>query len=210
MGDTEKQDVKITVNATKLLGLFFALILLCGISLGVGYTLGRKSVKPATPVAAPSPAAAAATNKPGAGTAPATAPSAPESSAAAASQTTPATPAPAQQASNAGGLTFYQAVQQKGAHPQLTLPPPAPAQPAAEPQNRLGSGYTVQIAAVSNQDEAHRLRDRLMAEQYPVVITQPGDKLFHVQVGPYPEIHEAELIRARLVSAGWSSAFLKR
>ena len=107
-------------------------------------------------------------------------------------------------------LTFYQSVQQKDEHPQLTPPEPAPAastQPA-EPRSTLGAGYLVQIAAVRNQDDAKLLSDALHKQQYPVIVTQPGDKLFHVQVGPYADIKEAEAIRARLVVAGYN-AFLK-
>jgi pyruvate/2-oxoglutarate dehydrogenase complex dihydrolipoamide acyltransferase (E2) component len=215
--EEERQDIEVTVSTPKLLGIFLAVVLLCGLSLGVGYTLGRNSAKPAaTATASPAAPAPNPANKPGAGT---TAPAAAPATAPAPTAATPAAPAPssatatpadASGSSSANGLTFYQAVQQKGTHAQLALPQAAPAKPAAEPQKTLGAGYTVQIAAVSNQEEARRLRERLMAEQYPVVVTQPGDKLFHVLVGPYPEIHEAELIRARLVSAGWDKAFLKR
>jgi cell division septation protein DedD len=110
----------------------------------------------------------------------------------------------------------FDQLKNKDAHPALTLPPAQPpaqasAQSAASSQRAtLGAGYSVQIAAVSNPDEARHLRDQLVGQQYPVMITQPGDKLYHVLVGPYPEIKEAELMRARLVSAGWSTAFLKR
>ncbi len=58
----------------------------------------------------------------------------------------------------------------------------------------------MQIAAVRNQDDAKLLSDALQKQQYPVIIAQPGDKLFHVQVGPYADIKEAEAIRSRLVS----------
>jgi cell division septation protein DedD len=67
----------------------------------------------------------------------------------------------------------------------------------------------VQIAAVRNQDDAKLLSDTLQKQQYPVIITQPGDKLFHVQVGPYADVKEAEAIRGRLIGAGYN-AFLKR
>ena len=67
----------------------------------------------------------------------------------------------------------------------------------------------MQIAAVRNQDDAKLFSDTLQKQQYPVIITQPGDKLFHVQVGPYADVKEAEAIRARLIGAGYN-AFLKR
>jgi cell division septation protein DedD len=73
----------------------------------------------------------------------------------------------------------------------------------------LGSGYLVQIAAVRNQADAKLLSDALQKQHYPVLIAEPGDKLFHVQVGPYADVKEAEAIRSRLVSSGYN-AFLKR
>jgi len=213
MAGIERNDTEITLSIAKLLGLFFGLVVLCGISLGVGYTLGRNSAKQAIAAeAAPaiSPAAVntapSGANKPGA------------------SQMTPAkTPdcPTGESCSQQGGaatnttstsdLTFYQSVQKKDEHPQLTQATPvAPAAaPVAETRNTLGTGYLVQIAAVRNQDDAKLLSDALRKLQYPVIITEPGDKLFHVQVGPYADIKEAETIRGRLVSAGYN-AFLKR
>ncbi len=208
--DVEENDTEITLGIGKLLALFFGLVILCGISLGVGYTLGRNSAKQAI--------AAAETI---ASTAPAaTAPSAAKPGASQVS--TPKTPdcanpvagdnCPTQQANgpNTSDLTFYQSVQQKETHPQLTqATTPSPAAHPVEARNTLGTGYLVQIAAVRNQDDAKLLSDALQKQQFPVIIAQPGDKLFHVQVGPYADIKDAEAIRARLVSAGYN-AFLKR
>jgi cell division septation protein DedD len=203
MADTGDNDTEITLGMSKLLVLFFGLVILCGISLGVGYSLGRNSTRQAAAAAAlsvapasPSPSTA---NKPGAS-----------------QVTSPKTPdctgdgCPPQAASATTPLTFYQTVQQKDEHPQLTSPEPAPT-PATQPadaRSTLGAGYLVQIAAVRYQDDAKLLSDALHKQQYPVIVTQPGDKLFHVQVGPYADVKEAELIRARLVGAGYN-AFLK-
>jgi DedD protein len=116
---------------------------------------------------------------------------------------------------NPSDLTFFQAVQEKDAHPQLAPQPSASSAPVAAPSNSeavrssLGSGYLVQIAAVRNQEDAKLLSETLRKQQYPVVVTQPGDNLFHVQVGPYADLKEAEAIRARLTSAGYNP-FLKR
>ena len=203
----EGNDTEITLGLGKLLGLFFGLVILCGISLGVGYSLGRNSAKQAIAAAAatvptaptnPSPQTG---NKPGASQI--------------ASPKTPDCPTgdncpPPAAAPNSTDLTFYQAVQQKDTHPQLTPRETTPSNPArpSEPRNTLGTGYLVQIAAVRNQDDAKLLSDALQKQRYPVIIAQPGDKLFHVQVGPYADIKEAEAMRSRLVSAGYN-AFLK-
>lgn len=205
MTGNEGNDTEITLGMGKLLGLFFGLVILCGISLGVGYSLGRKSAMQTAAAAAavapvPAPANLSGANKPGASqvAAPKTADCKPGDNC----------PPPATSATN--DLTFYQSVQQKDAHPQLTPPEAAPAKSVpTEVRTTLGSGYLVQIAAVRNQDDAKLLSDALRKQQYPVIIAQPGDKLFHVQVGPYADIKEAEAMRSRLISAGYN-AFLKR
>jgi cell division septation protein DedD len=206
-------DTEITLGLGKLLGLFFGLVILCGISLGIGYSLGRSSARQATadPANAPSaPAvnpAASATNKPGASQV-----SPPKTPDCAPGENCSPQPAPAP---NTTDLTFYQSVQQKDAHPQLTpqtpqqAQPTAPSNPAEAHGTTLGTGYLVQIAAVRTLEDAKMLSETLRKQQFPVIIAQPGDKLFHVQVGPYADIKEAEAIRSRLVSAGYTP-FLKR
>ena len=67
----------------------------------------------------------------------------------------------------------------------------------------------MQIAAVRNPDDAKFLSGALQKQHYPVIVTQPGDKFFHVQVGPYADFKEAEMIRDRLTDAGYN-AFLKQ
>jgi cell division septation protein DedD len=215
IADVEDESTEITLGMGKLLGLFFGLIILCGISLGVGYSLGRNAAKQAAAAAASAAAAVPATpapssaNKPGASQLAAPQAPAPKTPDCAPGDNCPQQTASAQPSTT--DMTFYQSVQQKEVHPQLTKPEPAPA-PAARPvevRSTLGSGYLVQIAAVRNQDDAKLLSDALRKQQYPVIITQPGDKLFHVQVGPYADVKEAEAMRSRLVSAGYN-AFLKR
>lgn len=203
----EDNDTEITLGGGKLLVLFFVLVILCGISLGVGYWLGRGSATQAiahssgatstVPVTAPMPAA---TSKPGASQV--ATPRSPDG--------TSGDNGSNQSASaNSTDLTFYQSVQQKDVHPQLK---PAENTPAAVPRApespAPGSGYVVQIAALRHQNDAKLLSDTLLKQKYPVVIVDPGDKLFHVQVGPYADIKEAEEIRSRLISAGYN-AFLK-
>jgi DedD protein len=207
----EDEDTEITLGVGRLLGLFFGLVVLCGLALGTGYWLGRNSVKQALGAAAvPAPANQPATSGGKPGAAQAAQPKTPDC-AGEDNCPTQAAASPNATTPNPSDLTFYQAVQQKdNAHPQLTPPvAQASAPAAADARSTLGTGYLVQIAAVRNQDDAKLLNDALQKQQYPVLITQPGDKLFHVQVGPYADIKEAEAIRSRLVGAGYN-AFLKR
>ena len=231
MDDAGIADTEITLGVGQLLGLFFGLVILCGLALGTGYWLGHNSAKQALATASTAAAnpAPSANGKPGAAQpAPQTTPPASQAAQPTAADCTgadncqPQTAGAASPAANGAtpnasvpnpsDLTFYQTVQQKdNAHPQLT-PPQAAASPApqaaADAHNTLGTGYLVQIAAVRNPDDAKLLSGALQKQQYPVIVSQPGDKLYHVQVGPYADFKEADAIRSRLIGAGYN-AFLK-
>lgn len=193
-------DTEITLGTGKMLALFFGLVALCAVFFAMGFSLGRGSgVKPSAAEVAPPVVTTAGNVRPSA--VKATAP--------------------------AADMTFYKAVSDKNADSQLTAQnkdaptpaadaaatPPAtatstpPADPAVAP---LVNGYYVQVAAVSKQDDADSLVDALKKKQYPAFSanTQP-DKLFHVQVGPYADIKDAEVMRTKLVSDGYNPILKK-
>jgi DedD protein len=191
MATTTSQDTEITLGTGKMLGLFFGLVALCAVFFGMGFSLGRSSVRIASPDL---PAATPATN-------PSLRPSA--------VKTTSATP-PAD-------MTFYKAVESKdGNSPTAkdtaetaaaTAPVAAAADPAAPPS--LNS-YFLQVAAVTKAEDAEALVDALKKKQYPAFSTNaPTDKLIHVQVGPYPDIKDAELARGKLVGDGYNPILKK-
>lgn len=192
------QDTEITLGTGKLLVLFFGLVGICALFFALGYSLGRKS-EPAitTASAAVAPQTVPGTNK--------------------ASSGSPAAP-----------MTFYKAVEQKDANPELTpaadskTETPAPAAAPALAQTAPGnssdpattlptSGYLVQVAAVSKQEDADSLVDALKKKQYPAFVADPvpTDKLFRVQVGPFSEAKDAEAMRARLIADGYSPILKK-
>jgi cell division septation protein DedD len=222
--EDDRQDTEITLGVGNLLAVFFGLVILCGIALGAGYLLGRNSGKQALAAqvsqAAATQAAVNAMQSAPTGVKPAAAQAAAPKATDCASGDPNCTPQPAAAAPASNDLTFYQAVQQKDPKPQLTPPETAPSpaavasavpavnQAPAAPRASLGNGYMVQIAAVSHEDDAKLLSETLKKQQYPAIVTQPGDKLFHVQVGPYADVKEAEAMRARLVSGGYN-AFVK-
>jgi DedD protein len=196
------QDTEITLGMGKLLGIFFLLAALCAVFLGVGYTLGKNSVKG-------SPATVADASQP-AGDGP------PKPTSATSGKTTATAP------DAKPDLTFYKAVEQK--EPDSKLAPAEeeqpPAHPAADPMKpkapspelaRPGSGYVVQVAAVSKQEDAQALADVLRKKNYAVLISTnpPNDKLYHVQVGPFPDIAEAETMRTRLLGEGYNPILKK-
>ncbi len=70
----------------------------------------------------------------------------------------------------------------------------------------------VQIAAVSREDDAVALAGALRKKNYNVfVVNNPvtNDKLYHVQVGPFATLQEAEAMKAKLVGEGYNP-ILKR
>lgn len=193
------QDTEITLGTGKLLFLFFALVGICAMFFALGYSLGRKS-EPAitTASAAGSPQIVPGTTK--------------------ASSGSPAAP-----------MTFYKSVEQKDANPELTPAADAKTEPAAAAPNTAApaqtppadapdpatilpaSGYFVQVAAVSKQEDGDALVEALKKKDYPAFIATPppADKLFHVQVGPFIDIKDAEAMRARLIADGYSPILKK-
>jgi len=205
------QDTEITVGSGKILGLFFGLVIICGLFFGAGYTVGKN----AKTALAPSPDAAGGTVLPNGVAKP--------------SPVGGQVPGKSQDcpngectASNQSELTFYKAVEQKTPDAQLTPAEPAPSPavtiveqkatlPEAStkttpPQATVSStGFVVQVAAVSKQQDAEALVSALRRKQYPVnVVPSPTDKLFHVQVGPFVNQTEAEAIRTRLIGDGYN------
>ncbi len=191
------EDTEITLGTGKMLALFFGLVAICAVFFGMGFSMGRSSSKPpAGEVAAVVPAANGGAR-----------PSAVKSP----------TPAPAD-------MTFYKAVGSKDGDAQLTTTnqPPATTLPAGDkgipsdgphdsavPQP-AAAGYFVQVAAVSKQEDADALVDALKKKQYPAFsASNPIDKLFHVQVGPYADVKDAEAMRGKLVSDGYNPILKK-
>jgi DedD protein len=81
---------------------------------------------------------------------------------------------------------------------------PALAKPDAA-TGATGNEYYLQVAAVSKQEDADALIEALKKKQYSVFLPPPsGDNLYHVQIGPFPDIKEAETTRKRLVDDGYN------
>jgi DedD protein len=202
-----EQDTEITLGTAKLLSLFFGLVIVCAVFFALGYTLGRKSDVGVTIPSAAAPLQTASNNlKPG--------------------NSAPSQPAPQ--------MSFYKAVEQKDANPQLTSASPdsasstpaaqspasssaaapasssgAPAQTANPPDPLAtlpNAGYVVQVAAVTKQEDADALVDALKKKEYPafVATNSASERLFRVQVGPFAEIKDAEAMRTRLVNDGYN------
>jgi DedD protein len=193
------QDTEITLGTGKMLALFFALVALCGLFFGLGFSLGRGTVRSAV-----APESTATTGVP------------------LRSSTMKSAGASGQ---SAEGMTFYKAVEQKDAGAQAAPdkssnePPTKQAPNSAAAKGALpdpmtvnaGAGYVVQVAAVSKQDDAQALVEALKKKQYTAFTSSvsPSDKFFHVQVGPFSDIKDAEATRAKLVSDGYNPILKK-
>ncbi len=189
-----EQHEEITLGTGRLLGLFFGLVIICALFFSVGFTLGRRSAPETSTSASGTVAEAKMTssraetaNKPDADAAP---------------------------KSSTDELTFYKAVEQN--EPKAKLDPPplrvAPvsartveSKPVETRRAAIGAGYMVQVAAVRKQEDAEALVRALRRKSYPVVnAAGAGDKLYHVQVGPFADLKGAEATRAKLVGDGYN------
>ncbi len=189
----QQQDTEFTLGAGKLLGLFFLLVILCGVFFALGYTLGHSSQKTEGSLIGAEKASAA------------TQATASESN----GSVRPLTSADKPETD----MSFYKAVEQKDPEPKLDKPEATAdsnKQPTPELQASPGGAYVVQVAAVTKKEDAEALQQALIKRQYPVVVTPGGaDKLFHVQIGPFAELKDAESMKGRLANDGYNAIVKK-
>ena len=65
----------------------------------------------------------------------------------------------------------------------------------------------VQIAAVTREDDAVALAGALRKKDYNVIVVKNpavNDKFYHVQVGPFTNMKDADAMKARLVAEGYN------
>lgn len=186
---TAPQDTEITLGTGRMLALFFTFVLVCAVFFAIGFSLGRKTTLVSSRLVSEPARPSVAVVRPSASSGP-----------------TP-TPQPAD-------FSFYKSVGEKNADSSLT-PQGSSAEPTSstsEPPSPTGvstslsSGYFVQVAAVSRKEDADSLVEALKKKQYPAftATNSSADKFYHVQVGPYAELKEAEALRTRLITDGYN------
>jgi DedD protein len=201
---TAQQDTEITLGTGRMLAIFFTLVLICAFFFAIGFSLGRRTAaagiigSPSASIGAPSTIVRPSAAKNG------TAQQTPQSS--------------------SSDFSFYKAVGKKSADTGLAptqdskaqAATTTPASPTADapPKDATdagnaapsSSGYYVQVAAVSRQEDAESLVEALKKKQYPAYTANSpsSDKFYHVQVGPYADPKEAEAMRVRLISDGYN------
>lgn len=197
-------DREISLGTPTILGIFFALALLCACFFGFGYTMGRKSAQSASAATLSSgPLAVSGTSAPKP-----TAGSSSSQSAIAVPLPTATTPP---QATEIATVPLKPSNSNSAVTPADRMivgdkPPAVPTpQPAPSAQQPTGS-FVVQVAAVSSQDVADILIGSLQKKGYTVAVRhEPQDKLLHVQIGPFADKKEAQAMQARVLADGFNA-----
>jgi len=189
-----------------MLAIFFILVLVCAFFFAIGFSLGRRTALAGVVNSSGGLAGVSATTV------------RPSPAKTDASQSTP----------QSGDFSFYKSVGEKNADAAVPAqnsksqpvtaaasnpaPPAADTQESAKPASDATStssangGYYVQVAAVSRQEDAEALVEALKKKQYPAFAANntATDKFYHVQVGPYTDVKDAEAMRARLINDGYN------
>jgi len=87
----------------------------------------------------------------------------------------------------------------------------APAIGHAGPVTGPGT-IVVQIAALTREDDAVALAGALRKKDYSVIVVKNpaiNDRFYHVQVGPFSNMKDAEAMKARLVAEGYNPILKK-
>ncbi|WP_353066326.1 SPOR domain-containing protein [Tunturibacter psychrotolerans] len=208
--DSRGQDREISLGTTTILGIFFALALLCAVFFGFGYSLGKRSTPPVVSAAElPAASSESSAPKPAPGSpathAASTLPATPADDAASTTIVTDAPTTSSEATQPAPALTRVKAV----AADFRTDPPTRPAtlKPAAVASTPATPGAAiVQVAAVSHQEDADVLIKALKHRGYNVAVHhEPQDKLLHVQIGPFPIKKDADAMKQRLQTDGYNA-----
>lgn len=214
-----ERDREISLGTSFIIGIFFALVLICAIFFAFGYSLGRRSALPASGVPE-SVAAIGTSSKPASGTLAAQSVPAYSSKQASDNADSGVNSDPSSNSalnSNSkdeqASATASPVVSTTKAPSAVVLPtkpavrPTPVSKPAAAPAATPGANLPiVQVAAISRQGDADMLLAALKRKGYDAAVNQvPQDKLFHIQLGPFPTKKDAEAMRQRLISDGYNA-----
>ena len=176
-----------SASTGKLLGIFFGAAAVCAVFFGLGYNLGKNAGAQVPQIVVSPSAASNASNIPK----PSAVRTQEQSSAAAAAPEPIPVTNTAQSQPNA---------------------PSVAARPAPEMARASAAGnFAVQVAAVSKEEDADALVSALRKKNYPVFVINgnAADKLFHVQVGPFASLADAEAVKSRLAGDGYNPILKK-
>jgi cell division septation protein DedD len=216
--ESGEQDREISLSTTTILGIFFALALLCAVFFGFGYSMGRKSAQPVGSGSSEVTTRSENSNSkpaPGSPASPSTSSAARQAADATQSAIVPLdSPSPASDDSSQAPTPVRALVPS----PRSDVPAEATPRPASKSASIVpvaaalpSSGSSVvQVAAMSHQEDADVVAVDLKRRGYAVAVRhEPQDKLFHVQIGPFGNKKEADAMRQRLQTDGYNNAIVK-
>jgi DedD protein len=200
--EEEAKTSEITLSTASLLGIFFGLVLICGVFFGFGYSMGRGTGSAPATVATAEPEETPAPVPPR----PAALAPAEQEEAPAAAAPTPAVARVPQDDTPADETTVAPAKASSG-KPSAAQKIPATLPADADTSAAALSGKPmVQIAAVARPEDADALVAALRQRGYGVVVrNEPQDKLLHVQVGPFADRGQAAAMKQKLLSDGYNA-----
>jgi DedD protein len=212
--ESGEQDREISLSTTTILGIFFALALLCAVFFGFGYSMGRKSAQPVSGASSEVTTKSENSNsKPAPG-----------------SPANPSTSSALRQAPGEAQSDIVPLDSQNAAAQASPLTPSLVKTVATSPRSEMTSKFAtktagiipvaaalpspgssvVQVAAMSHQEDADVVAVDLKRRGYTVAVRhEPQDKLFHVQIGPFGNKKEADSMRQRLQTDGYNNAIVK-
>jgi len=207
------------LESRHLVGLFLGVVLLCGVFFTLGYVMGR------TQSGMPMPLHASADSNrsliaPSGGSAKAENPDAGEKSANSEwdfyskgkdpnkleprPNAAPSVPATAPATSGRVTSTHRPADSPPAAAPQPVIANSSDLRRFQAPRIPRGS-VVMQLAALTKEADALALADAAQQKHFPsFVVTPTTDRLYRVQVGPYPDGAAAEKAKAALAQAGFN------
>jgi cell division septation protein DedD len=212
MASNKKNGGDFVLESRHLVGLFLLLVVIFGVVFTLGYLMGRGQVDSRVRAAVGALAGSDETAAPPA----------------AKSKTRPGSE-DAQVPKKNSDWDFYHSADPQAAADHLQPPPKAAVQsapPAAPPKAAAPSkpakpakspggtdaplipkgAIMLQVAAVMHQDDALALAQALQQKKFPAYVIPPGaDKLYRVQVGPYPDNQTASAARQQLEANGFKS-----
>jgi DedD protein len=211
-------DTELTLGSMTLLLILFGLVLLCGLCFGLGYAMGHRGTPDSAEVLPATSGTHALTPSEGAQPKPSAVPQASvpqpagttdqqepaDSSAADVDATNPG--APAADGSSNGQPQVKSAFANPAIAAQSAQPASAAVGPALGSSEVPAGELMVQIAAVSQQQDADVLMSALRKHGYTVgAHREPLDGLIHVRIGPFKTRVEAERMRLKLLNDGYNA-----
>jgi len=207
-----RRDTELTLGTGAVFGIFFVLLLVCGLCFGAGYEMGHRVSARGAAASAPT---AAPDQEPLQGNNSIPKPSAAETSPAPQADDSTATQAAGDATnSTANGENATANGPGGSAQVQPALPGSGDAAPAAQPGAATGvhpalpsqAQWMVQIAAVRNAEDADVLETALRRRAYPVAAArEPADGLIHVRIGPFTSHDEANRWADKLLGDGYNA-----